>query len=165
MMADTSTLSVVERRRLSLSEPDWNNLTTTGTCMTRTRGNGRGRPDLQKAQRNKEAVIDLSVPDPVDAVLVNEEEATIEEAGAPLLDSSEAVVAKKPAKPIHHRVLLEVGQLESALKFYKCPDCNDPFELKQAPECVSRYTHQPPLQQQSLWVCASCRPASPNNNA
>jgi hypothetical protein len=99
--------------------------------MTRTRGGGNGRPDLDSVARKRGdyAIVDL----------VNDEGKESDESN----DSSEEEeedVAEPPTKivkPMHTRVILEVSQLQQAFRDFPCPDCGEALELNLRTVCIA----------------------------
>jgi hypothetical protein len=128
-------LSKLERRRLSPEEDDWNLVRGSSSTLSRTRGNGQGRPNLDQGGREPDFVdvADASTNDGTTTSSLTQDE---EEEAAPAIDASAGaiVVAKKPT---HTRVILEVAHLEEAFQNYGCPECGEYLELKLRTVCIA----------------------------
>jgi hypothetical protein len=131
-------LSKGEQRRLSADKSDWKLVGGNAPTRTRTRGGGKGRPNLERFTVNSPGVVVVDNNDEM-----SEESQLTNGSGDPLvLELSEdeetttpAVVVKK--KPPHARVMLEVSQLEEVFRGFPCPKCNGQLELKLRTVCIA----------------------------
>ena len=146
----TMSLLKGERRRLSSEESDWRLASGMhSTTLTRTRGGGKGKPDLENTIRKRFV---LTVPDSEDEDSEPEpEERTRGVDHQPLKTTVEAedgedddttiAPATTPSgaltKPTHTRVIVEVSQLASMIKDFMCPKCGHPVEMKLLTVCIA----------------------------
>ena len=111
-----------------------------GRCVatTRTRGGGKGKPDIDKTIRNQFIPVWTPTDDETTEDKEKDEESDNEnkEEQVPLeeVPTAPAVAA---AKPQHTRIILEVSQLNNLFDKFPCPTCTDTLELKLRTVCIS----------------------------
>jgi hypothetical protein len=110
-----------ERTKLVPRE-DWN-LAGSSLPLTRTRGDGRGRPNASLLARQRN-LCESSSSSSSEGPEVEEEE-----------EEEEEVVA--PKKPPHTRVIVEVNQLEQLMAQFACKKCGSALDLGLRTVCLA----------------------------
>jgi hypothetical protein len=150
-----------ECRRLTSQEDDWHlpGRQEGAATLTRTRGGGFGKPNLLR--RQQEESIDVDDPPTEDAVAVAEDIEEEEEEE----EEEENATTRKPMKPTHSRVLIEVSQLEQAFADRPCPECGNSVKLKLRTVCIATSIDLVGMQQQEMQLRLQFRQVYNYNNA
>jgi hypothetical protein len=121
----TQGLAAEECKRLSSRQDGWKLARSPAKKGRRTRGGGKGRPNLEMIARRKS--LETSSESSEDETVVEDEVA--EEPPV------EQVV--KPTKPANTRVLLEMEELLKAFEQVGCPKCGSPIAMKARTVCIA----------------------------
>ena len=116
-------LASSEERRLATPESDWK-LAYGALAITRTRGGGHGRPDLNRMRRTALAPCSSGDESSDSGGEDSEEEAEEDE-------------EPSTTKPEHTRVILEIGHIENAFKELRCPHCQSSIKLTLRTVCIA----------------------------
>jgi hypothetical protein len=124
----------LEQQRLRAREDDWNLVTVSGEGLSRTRGRGSGRPNIESARQRKEMFITEVGPE--DVSIVEESLSTV---SLPANDTSSSEVSSpnKKAKPSNSRVILEVDHIQEVFDKLGCPKRGGPIKPLLKTVCIS----------------------------
>jgi hypothetical protein len=123
-----------EEKRLGSSENDWN-LVAASASLSRTRGGGNGRPNLD-AFRERMCISEVGPEDASDvgeSITTSGSSATTTGTSVASSDSS----ARRRLKPSHSRVILEVDHIEKVFEKLGCPKCGGPIKASVQTVCIS----------------------------
>jgi hypothetical protein len=124
-----------EAKRLVSTEEDWNLVTASGS-LSRTRGGGNGRPNVERARQRKESMF-IEEIGPEDVVEVAESITTAASVTVASLTSSEGTSRRSSSKPNHSRIILEVDHIEKVFDELGCPKCGGPIKTSLRTVCIS----------------------------
>jgi hypothetical protein len=126
-------LALKKRGSDLLKMADWN-LVATSSSLSRTRGGGNGRPNLD-AFRERMCISEVGPEDASDmgeSITTSGSLMTAETSVA----SSESSARRRSLKPCHSRVILEVDHIEKVFDKLGCPKCGGPIKASFRTGCM-----------------------------
>jgi hypothetical protein len=149
-----------ERRRLGLEEDDWKLNVGSSVTLSRTRGGGNGRPDLERTIKNRVGPICVDEPEVVVVVDPTEDLVSDEEGDEDDDSTATASTVSEPTKPKHTRVIVEVSMLQQAFANYPCPKCNRKLKLKVRTLCIASSIELVCNNKECSYLCDFPRPTT-----